>query len=144
MEVLPCKSVYYYYFWESIYKRNNANNANRVDIIKILINFVFAVEENKHMFEVIGVKKMISTIAIGFETLNERWSLSSFDGRTASKFFDAKKICKATTWIILICQREQNYWFVKVYVLIVRVYGSFAKNTGTGNEYILFSLLMVS
>ena len=45
------------------------------------------------------------TISLGFETVNER-SLSFFDARIASKFYDAKKICEASTRITLICQRE--------------------------------------
>ena len=45
------------------------------------------------------------TISLGFEIVNER-SLSFFDARIASKFYDAKKICEASTRITLICQRE--------------------------------------
>ena len=50
------------------------------------------------MFEAMEYQlpRMILTTVIGFETRNERL-LSSFDARTASKFFDAKKICEAST-----------------------------------------------
>ena len=41
--------------------------------------------------------RVILTTVIGFETRNERL-LSFLDARTASKFFDAKKISEASTW----------------------------------------------
>ena len=63
--------------------------------------------------------RVILTTVIGFETRNERL-LSFLDARTASKFFDAKKVSEASTWVILIYQREPNCSLMKVYVLTMK------------------------
>ena len=70
--------------------------------------------------------RMILTIVIVFETRNE-WSVSFLNARTASKFFDANKICEASARVIFISQSEPRYSLTKVCVLTLRVFGSFTK-----------------